>query len=143
VEESMTLNSLHMPGIILSASGMATGGRVLHHLKRMLGDRRNTVLFAGYQAPGTRGARLVAGEKHIKIFGRYQDVRARIESLDFLSAHADYLELLHWLQQMPTAPKRCFITHGEEAASDQFRIMLNEELNWSACVPDMGDVVKL
>ena len=143
VEESMTLNSLHIPAIILSASGMATGGRVLHHLKRMLGDRRNTVLFAGYQAPGTRGARLVAGEKHIKIFGRYQDVRARIESLDFLSAHADYLELLHWLQQMPTAPKRCFITHGEEAASDQFRIMLNEELNWSACVPDMGDVVKL
>ncbi|MEH6469115.1 MAG: MBL fold metallo-hydrolase [Porticoccus sp.] len=143
VEESMTLNSLHMPAIILSASGMATGGRVLHHLKRMLGDHRNTVLFAGYQAPGTRGARLVAGEKHIKIFGRYQDVRARIESVDFLSAHADYLELLHWLQQMPTAPKRCFVTHGEEAASDQFRIMLNEELNWSACVPDMGDVVKL
>ena len=109
----------------------------------MLGDHRNTVLFAGYQALGTRGARLVAGEKHIKIFGRYQNVRARIESLGFLSAHADYLELLHWLQQMPTAPKRCFVTHGEEAASDQFRIMLNEELNWPSCVPDMGDVVKL
>ena len=143
VEESMELNSLYMPAIILSASGMATGGRVLHHLKRMLGDHRNTVLFAGYQAPGTRGARLVAGEKHVKIFGDYQEVRARIESLDFLSAHADYLELLHWLQQMPTAPKRCFVTHGEESASDQFRITLNEELNWSACVPNMGDVVNL
>ncbi|MBQ0713166.1 MAG: MBL fold metallo-hydrolase [Porticoccus sp.] len=143
VEESMALNSLHMPAIILSASGMATGGRVLHHLNRMLGDHRNTVMFAGYQAPGTRGARLVAGEKKIKLFNNYLDVRARIEALDFLSAHADYRELLSWLQQMPTAPKRCFVTHGEEAASDQFRIALNEELNWSACVPDMGDVVKL
>jgi len=143
VEESMSLNSLHMPAIILSASGMATGGRVLHHLSRMLGDHRNTVLFAGYQAPGTRGARLVAGEKNIKIFGSYYNVKARIETMDFLSAHADHLELLHWLQNMPTAPKRCFVTHGEEAASDQFRITINEELNWSACVPIMGDKVIL
>lgn len=143
VEESMTLNNLHVPAIILSASGMATGGRVLHHLSRMIGDHRNTVLFAGYQAPGTRGARLVAGESRIKIFGRYMDVRARIEALDFLSAHADRMELLRWLQHMPTAPKRCFVTHGEESASDQFRISLNEELSWPACVPDMGDVVKL
>jgi len=143
VEESMTLNNLHMPAIILSASGMATGGRVLHHLKRMLGDHRNTVLFAGYQAPGTRGAKLVAGDKRIKIFGTYQDVRARIESLGFLSAHADRMELLRWLQQMPTAPKRCFVTHGEESAADQFRLALNEELNWPACVPDMGDKVIL
>lgn len=143
VEESIALNNLHMPAIILSASGMATGGRVLHHLNRMLGDHRNTVMFAGYQASGTRGARLVAGEKRIKIFGSYQDARARIESLDFLSAHADRMELLRWLQQMPTAPKRCFVTHGEEAASDQFRIALNEELGWTACVPEMGDRVTL
>jgi len=139
VQDSIAINSVKVPAIILSASGMATGGRVLHHLQRMLGDHRNTVMFAGYQAPGTRGARMVAGEKRIKIFNRYFEVKARIESLDFLSAHADRLELLRWLQQMPAAPKRCFVTHGEEEASDQFRISLSEELGWDACVPDMGD----
>ncbi|WP_461482349.1 MBL fold metallo-hydrolase RNA specificity domain-containing protein [Porticoccus sp.] len=143
VEESIAINRVNVPAIILSASGMATGGRVLHHLQRMLGDHRNTVLFAGYQAPGTRGARLVSGERQVKIFNRYFDVKARVESLDFLSAHADRLELLRWLQQLPTAPKRCFITHGEEEAADQFRISISEELGWNACVPDMGDKVIL
>lgn len=143
VEDSIAINRVHVPAIILSASGMATGGRVLHHLQRMLGDHRNTVMFAGYQAPGTRGARLVGGEKKIKIFNRYHEVKARVECLDFLSAHADRLELLHWLQQMPAAPKRCFVTHGDEEAADQFRISIGEELGWDACVPDMGDKVKL
>ncbi|MEZ5528693.1 MAG: MBL fold metallo-hydrolase [Porticoccaceae bacterium] len=143
VQDSIAINQVHVPAIILSASGMATGGRVLHHLQRMVGDHRNTIMFAGYQAPGTRGARLVAGEKQVKIFNRYFDVKARVESLDFLSAHADRLELLRWLQQLPAAPKRCFITHGEEDASDQFRITLSEELGWNACVPDMGDKVIL
>ncbi len=143
VEDSIAINKVQVPAIILSASGMATGGRVLHHLQRMLGDHRNTVMFAGYQAPGTRGARLVAGERKIKIFNRYFDVKARVESLDFLSAHADRLELLRWLQQLPTAPKRCFVTHGEEEASDEFRISISEELGWNACVPDMGDKVIL
>lgn len=143
VEDSIAINKVNVPAIILSASGMATGGRVLHHLQRMLGDHRNTVMFAGYQAPGTRGARMVAGEKRVKIFNRYFDVKARVESLDFLSAHADRLELLRWLQQLPTAPKRCFITHGEEEASDQFRISISDELGWNACVPNMGDKVIL
>ncbi|MDP1521475.1 MBL fold metallo-hydrolase RNA specificity domain-containing protein [Porticoccus litoralis] len=143
VQDSIAINNVNVPAIILSASGMATGGRVLHHLQRMVGDHRNTVMFAGYQAPGTRGARLVEGEKRIKIFNRYFDVKARIESLDFLSAHADRLELLRWVQQLPAAPKHCFVTHGEESASDQFRISLSEELGWRASVPDMGDRVEL
>jgi metallo-beta-lactamase family protein len=140
VEESMAINEVTLPCVVLSASGMATGGRVLHHLSRMLGDHRNTVLFAGYQAPGTRGARLVNGEKKIKIFGRYHDVRAEVCSLGFLSAHADWLEMVRWLQQLPVAPKHCFVTHGEPAASDQFRVLLNEEMNWSAGVPNQGDI---
>jgi len=143
VDESIALNQSPVPSIILSASGMATGGRVLHHLSRMISDHRNTILFTGYQAGGTRGARLISGESRTKIFGRYFDVRARIENLGFLSAHADWRELLHWLRQLPVAPKHCFITHGEAESSDQFRLLLNEELNWTSSIPEMGDTVTL
>jgi len=139
VEQSMALNEVVMPCIIVSASGMATGGRVLHHLKRMLGNHRNTVMFAGYQAGGTRGARLVAGEPKVKIHGQYYKVKARIENMDFLSAHADCDEILQWLKQIPAAPKHCFVTHGEAEAADQLRIKLNEELGWSASTPQMGE----
>jgi metallo-beta-lactamase family protein len=139
VEQSMALNEVVMPCIIVSASGMATGGRVLHHLKRMLGNHRNTVMFAGYQAGGTRGARLVAGEPKVKIHGQYYNVKANIENLDFLSAHADCDEILHWLKKIPAAPKHCFVTHGEAKAADQLRIKLNEELGWSASAPQMGE----
>lgn len=143
VEQSMALNELQVPSIIVSASGMATGGRVLHHLRRMLGDHRNTVMFAGYQAGGTRGARLVANEKQIKIFGQFVNVKARIEHLDFLSAHADSNELIDWLKQMPVAPKRTFVTHGEEEAADVFRLRISDELDWSACTPEMFESVIL
>jgi metallo-beta-lactamase family protein len=85
----------------------------------------------------------VSGEKNIKIFGSHYNVKARIETMDFLSAHADHLELLHWLLNIPTAYKHCLVTHVEEAASDKFRITINEELNWSACVPIMSDKVIL
>ncbi|MEZ5525540.1 MAG: MBL fold metallo-hydrolase [Pseudomonadales bacterium] len=139
VEESMGLNHIQVPVIIIAASGMATGGRVLHHLKRMVGDHRNTVLFAGFQAGGTRGAHLVAGAPKVKIHGRYYDVKARVENLDFLSAHADRDEILRWLKKIPAAPKHCYITHGEPEASDQLRLLLQEELGWSASTPQMGD----
>ncbi|WIO73288.1 MBL fold metallo-hydrolase [Porticoccaceae bacterium LTM1] len=143
VDESRELDHLKVPSIILSASGMATGGRVLHHLKRMIRDHRNTVLFAGFQAGGTRGARLVDGAKTVRIFGKEMNVQAEIQQLAFLSAHADYQELTHWLQKIPVAPKQCFITHGEPEASDQLRLRLNEMFGWSACVPEMGERVEL
>lgn len=143
VEQSMGLNSLNVPAIIISASGMATGGRVLHHLRRMLGDYRNTIMFAGYQAGGTRGDRLTRGETQIKIFGQYQNVKARIEHLDFLSAHADSDELLQWLRKIPAAPKECFVTHGEAASADQFRQTLQDELGWKASTPDLNKQVFL
>ncbi len=143
VEQSMTLNNLNVPAIIISASGMATGGRVLHHLQRMLGDHRNTVMFAGYQSGGTRGARLVAGEDKIKIFGQFVNVKAHIEHVDFLSAHADSNELMAWLKQMPSAPKHTFVTHGEAEASDVFRLRIADELGWKSCAPEMGETVSL
>lgn len=139
VDQSKALNQVSMPHIIVSASGMATGGRVLHHLKYLLGSDRNTILFAGYQSGGTRGARLVGGEKRIKIHGAYYDVNARIENLDSLSAHADYSEILRWLKQMPVAPKQTFVTHGEPAAADAMRLRLEETLGWPARVPDSGE----
>lgn len=143
VEQSQALNGLQAPRIIVSASGMATGGRVLHHLKFMLGDARNTILFTGYQSGGTRGARLVNGEPRIKIHGGYHEVRAKIASLENLSAHADYEEVLAWLREIPVAPKRTFITHGEPAAADALRLRIQEELGWAAIVPEQGDTVVL
>ncbi len=142
-EESIALSRIQVPAVIISASGMATGGRVLHHLKRLLPDDRNSVVFAGYQSPGTRGARLVGGEDTIKIHGDYFPVHASIHNLDSLSAHADYSEILHWLEKLPVAPKRVFVTHGEESSADSFRIKLQERFGWPACVPDQGEAVTL
>jgi metallo-beta-lactamase family protein len=142
-EDSEALASIQMPIIIISASGMATGGRVLHHLKRMLPQHRDCVLFAGYQAGGTRGARLVAGEPEVKIHGRPVSVQAQIESLDFLSAHADYHELLDWMRLLPVAPKGCFITHGEPDAAANLQREMREQLGWNAEVPELGDIVEL
>ena len=132
-----------MPIIIISASGMATGGRVLHHLKRMLPRHQDCVLFAGYQAGGTRGARLVAGDSEVKIHGRPVTVKAQIESLEFLSAHADYQELLDWMQKMPVAPGNCFVTHGELDAAQHFQEQLQDQLGWGSHIPDIGDEVEL
>ncbi|TNF32597.1 MAG: MBL fold metallo-hydrolase [Gammaproteobacteria bacterium] len=142
-EESIALSQQQMPCIIISASGMATGGRVLHHLKRLVVDDRNSVVFAGYQAPGTRGARLVNGEQTIRIHGDDFPVHAKIHSLDFLSAHADYEEILKWLEGIPVAPKQTFVTHGDEEAADSFRCKLKQRFGWRACVPDHGETVTL
>lgn len=133
--ESQRLNQMRMPAIIVSASGMATGGRVVHHLKAFAPDRRNTILLAGYQAAGTRGAALAAGAREIKIHGEYVKVRAEVVSLGSLSAHADQAELLQWLGQLPQ-PRRVFITHGEPVASDQLRLRIEETLGWPTTVAE-------
>lgn len=123
------------PKIIISASGMATGGRILHHLKRYMGDARNSILLAGYQAQGTRGDRLVRGETEIKIHGQMWPVKAEISLLHNMSAHADYAEILAWLKQSPTPPQRIFVTHGEPAAAESLRQKIAEDLGWQATVP--------
>lgn len=139
-EESRSLDeiALGVPAVIISASGMATGGRILHHLKRFIGDARNTILFAGYQAAGTRGARLMQGEKEIKIHGQMRPVCAEIVSLQNMSAHADYREILGWLGKFTASPRKVFITHGEPAAAESLKQKIGKELGWDAVVPELG-----
>ena len=143
VEESQALTRQKYPCVIISASGMAVGGRVLHHLKALVGDHRNSVVFAGFQAPGTRGAALVGGDERIKIHGAWLPVRAEIHNLDALSAHADADEILRWLATCREAPRRTFITHGEPAAADALRVRIHDELGWKAVVPEYGQEVLL
>ena len=138
VEESKALTSNPMPKVIISASGMATGGRVLHHLKRYAPDERSTILFAGFQAGGTRGAAMLAGADSIKIHGAYIPMRARVANLAMLSAHADAEEILRWLGGFEAAPRTTFITHGEPDAADALRLRIEETLRWSCTVPDHG-----
>lgn len=126
--------------VVISASGMATGGRVLHHLRRFLPDERNTVLFVGYQATGTRGRSLIEGQDELKIHGEYVKVKARVVQIDGLSAHADHAELIEWLRQSTLAPKRVFINHGEPGAADAFRRRLRDTFGWQTTVPDHGSV---
>ena len=136
VEESKNLNERRGPMIIVSASGMATGGRVLHHLKTFAPDPRNTILFTGFQAGGTRGAAMVNGAEAVKIHGEYVKVAAEVVNLDTLSAHADYAEILAWLEHFEAPPKRTFITHGEPAAADALRRRIEETLRWQVEVPE-------
>lgn len=136
VEESKRLSAQRFPSVIVSASGMATGGRVVHHLKAYAPDPRNTILFAGYQAAGTRGAALVGGARSVKIHGQYVDVRAEVVSLGAFSAHADRGELLQWLGKLPRAPRQVFVTHGEPVAADALRQAVEERHGWPCLVPD-------
>lgn len=143
VEESKRLDRDPMPKIIISASGMATGGRILHHLKHYGPDRRHTILLAGFQAGGTRGAALKAGAREIKIHGEYIPIRAEVASLDMLSAHADRDELLRWLGGFEAPPRMTFVTHGELDASDSLRRDIEEKLGWKARVPEHGERIEL
>jgi metallo-beta-lactamase family protein len=141
--ESRQLTQSKMPAIVISASGMATGGRVLHHLKAALPDARNTVLFAGYQAEGTRGRQLVDGQKTVKIHGEIVPVNARIEYVQSMSAHADSLEILRWLDGFSRAPAATFIVHGELPAMDALSALVQTKLGWTVKVPAHGEVVRL
>jgi metallo-beta-lactamase family protein len=143
-DESKALDAGNrMPKVIVSASGMATGGRVLHHLKAYGSDPRNTILFTGFQAGGTRGAGMLAGAESVKIHGQYIPIRAQVERLDSLSAHADADEILGWLRGFRTPPKSIFITHGEPDAADTLRRRITEELGWLCSVPEFRETVTL
>jgi metallo-beta-lactamase family protein len=142
-DESKTLDHEQSPKIIISASGMATGGRVLHHMKAFISDSRNTILFTGFQAVGTRGQTLVQGIERIKIHGKYFPVRAEIVNQDALSAHADYQEILGWLKNFKSAPKEVFLTHGEPLASDSLRQKIEETYKWKCKVPEYFESVNL
>ena len=143
MEESTLLISKVMPAIIISASGMATGGRVLHHLKSLLPDDKHTIAFLGYQAAGTRGEALINGATRIKLHGEYVPVRAKILNLDCFSAHGDYQDIINWLKQAQVLPKKIFITHGEPKASDVMRCHLKEQLGVEATVAEYLQQVQL
>lgn len=137
-DESKALAARHGPMVILSASGMATGGRVLHHLEQHLGHHRNMVILTGFQAPGTRGATLASGARTLRIHGHDVAVQAEVVALQSASAHADGTQLLDWLKTMPTAPSQVYVVHGERMASDALRGRIQHELHWRALVPEHG-----
>ncbi|MFM1989063.1 MAG: hypothetical protein RJA99_2020 [Pseudomonadota bacterium] len=143
VEASKALVRAAYPCVIVSASGMATGGRVLHHLKAMAPDPRNTVVLAGYQAEGTRGASLQAGARTLRIHGADHPVRAEVVTVQGLSAHADADDLLRWARSMPGTPLRAFVVHGEPAASSALAARLRTELGWTVDVPAQGEAFEL
>jgi len=133
VEQSKALNEVRYPMVIISASGMATGGRVVHHLERCLPDHRNTILFVGFQAAGTRGRLIQAGQP-VKMYGQIVNIRARIETLEHLSAHADYGEILGWLRKFHTPPRKTFLVHGEPKAAESLRQKIDQELHYDVAV---------
>ncbi len=143
VEESKRLNALRQPMVLIAASGMATGGRVIHHLKAFAPDPRNTILFAGHQAVGTRGAAMLAGAETIRIHGEDVPVRAEVAALSSLSAHADWQETLDWLRNFRTPPRCSFITHGEPVAADALRQQIERRLGWRTHIPEHGETVDL
>lgn len=137
-EESKAIDRRTGPMLLISASGMATGGRILHHLKRFLPSEKNTILVVGYQAAGTRGRSLVEGVDEVKIHGQYVPVRARVVQVGALSAHADYHELEAWLRDAAIEPRRVFVTHGEPTACDAFRRRLVDTFGWDVVTPADG-----
>ncbi len=142
-DESKALNDAHYPMVIISASGMATGGRVLHHLARCLPDHRNTVMFVGFQGAGTRGRIIQSGAESVKIPGRDVRVRARVETFENLSAHADYGEILEWLSKFPKAPRRTYLVHGEQHAASALKEKIAQQLRWNARIPSYLETVTL
>lgn len=142
-QDSAKLSRLRGQAVILSSSGMATGGRVLGHLAALAPDPRHAIVFPGFQVPGSRGARLVSGATEIKVMGRYVAVKAQVHHLEGLSGHADADGLLAWMRQMPTAPKQVMVVHGEPEASDALRIRIEDTLGWPARVPQAGECLRL
>jgi metallo-beta-lactamase family protein len=137
-EDSMRLNDLAGPRVIISSSGMMTGGRVLHHLRRLLPAPENVIVLAGYQAPGTRGWRLKQGEPSLRIHGQDVPVKARLEEISGLSAHADCNQLLRWVRDLPP-PRVTYVTHGDGEASEALARRLREELDFRCEIPALGD----
>lgn len=139
VDESIALGRQKGPMIIISASGMATGGRVVHHIRNFAPDSRNTILFTGFQAGGTRGDRMVRGEKEVKMFGQFVPINAEVTQMENLSAHADYAEILEWLSHMKRAPKKVFITHGEKESAQSLQEKIKHKFHWNCISPNYLD----
>ncbi|WP_202817402.1 MBL fold metallo-hydrolase [Ornithinimicrobium sp. CNJ-824] len=142
-QESRALNKRFDPMIIVASSGMVEGGRVLHHLVRLLPDARNTVILTGYQAAGTRGRSIEEGARSVKINGHYIRIRAEVVRDEEFSVHGDASDLLDWLRALGEEPETVFVTHGEKDVAHHFARRIAEELDWNAVVPRYGEVVSL
>jgi metallo-beta-lactamase family protein len=138
-EQSKAIVLDKKPKIILAGSGMIEGGRILHYLSHHAQDPKNTLLFVGFQAAGTRGRAILEGTKHIKFFGEYHEIACQIESISSMSAHGDRMELLEWLRNFDEAPKRIFLNHGEPHQSDAFRVLIETKLGWNVSIPQLGE----
>lgn len=143
VEGSKAITASPYPKVVISASGMATGGRVLHHLKAFAPDQKNTILFSGFQAAGTRGRAMLQGAREVKIHGQWIPVLAELADLPTLSAHVDSNELMRWLSGFRHAPARTFIVHGESDAAEALRVRIDRDLGWDATVPRQDQVFDL
>ncbi len=142
-EQSKRINAVKTPSIIVSSSGMVTGGRILHHLAQRLPDPKNTVVFIGFQAPGTRGFTIKSGAREVKIFGDVVPIRAQVAALEQFSDHADTPELLQWLRTFPRKPPATYLVHGEPAASSQLRDTMIKELGWNVQMAQWMQKVKI
>ena len=142
-EQSRELNRRKGPMIIVSASGMATGGRVLHHLVAFAPDPRNAIVLCGFQAGGTRGATIASGARSVRIYGQDVAIHAEVVQLAAASSHADGPEIVEWLRSAPRPPREVFVTHGEPDAADAMRLRIKRELGWSAHVPEYLECVDL
>jgi metallo-beta-lactamase family protein len=142
VAESKQVNKMTGPGVIISSSGMMTGGRILHHLRHRLPDERNTIVLGGFMAAGTRGRALQEGAATLRVFGRDVPVRAKVVEVSQLSGHAGHAELRRWLEPLP-APRRVFFTHGELESARALADELRRERGWNTVVPKMGESFEL
>ena len=142
-EESKKINAAVMPSVIISSSGMVTGGRILHHLAQRLPDPRNLVLFIGFQAPGTRGFQIKSKSAEVKIFGDFVPIRAQIAALEQFSDHADPPELLQWLHTFRNRPDATYLVHGELDASGQLQELMKEELGWNVQIAQYREKVQV
>jgi metallo-beta-lactamase family protein len=142
-EQSKKINESHYPSIIVSSSGMVTGGRILHHLAQRLPDAKNLVIFIGFQAPGTRGATIKSGASEVKIFGQFIPIRAKVAALEQFSDHADPPELLEWLHTFKNQPGVTYLVHGEPAASSALRDTMAKELGWNVEVAEYMERVEV
>ncbi|HEV7474724.1 MAG TPA: MBL fold metallo-hydrolase RNA specificity domain-containing protein, partial [Pyrinomonadaceae bacterium] len=141
--ESKRLNKDRFARVIISASGMMTGGRVLHHALRVLPDPNATIVFVGYQAAGTLGRRIANGEKEVKVLGQWVPVRCQSVKIGGFSAHADWQEVIRWLKDLPAPPSRVFVTHGEVGSANAMAQHIREQFNWPVEVPEHGQQFEL
>lgn len=141
--ETQTVLDNPQPKIVIAGSGMATGGRVLSYMQKYIGDERSTLLLAGYQADGTRGRKLLEGEKTVKIYGKIYEVNAEVTLVEGLSAHADQGELLRWMSQLSQAPEKIFIVHGEASGSQGLQQKIQQQYGWESTIPGLFDIVEI